>query len=62
MGVCFGERDDTTEAGWENEGGMALPEVTERFKKVDDDVWDKVVKRMRDKERREEKKRRENDK
>ena len=31
---------------------------TERFKKVDDDVWDKVVKRMRDKE----KKRRENDK
>ena len=35
---------------------------TERFKKVDEDVWDKVVKRMRDKERREEKKRRENDK
>ena len=34
----------------------------ERFKKVDDDVWDEVVKRMRDKERREEKKRRENDK
>ena len=49
MGVCFGERDDTTMK-------------TERFKKVDDDVWDKVVKRMRDKERREEKKRRENDK
>ena len=25
---------------------------TERFKKVDDDVWDKVVQRMRDKEKR----------
>ena len=24
---------------------------TERFKKVDDDVWDKVVQRMRDKEK-----------
>ena len=23
----------------------------ERFKKVDDDVWDKVVQRMKDKER-----------
>jgi len=106
--------DDTTEGGWENEGGMAfLPVIddnssreeldnwkerykgyreykeeksvpapcsrtalvrdryiddinsgmkTERFKKVDEDVWDKVVKRMRDKEKREEKKRRENDK
>ena len=38
MGVCFGERDDTTMK-------------TERFKKVDDDVWDKVVQRMRDKEK-----------
>ena len=38
MGVCFGERDDTTMK-------------TERFKKVDDDVWDKVVQRMRDNEK-----------
>ena len=99
-----GDYDDTTEEGWENEGGMAfLPVIddnssreeldnwkeryneeksvpapcsrtalvrdryiddiksgmkTERFKKVDDDVWDEVVKRMRNKE----KKRRENDK
>jgi diadenosine tetraphosphate (Ap4A) HIT family hydrolase len=43
MGVCFGEKE--------------MKENTERFKKVDDDVWDKVVKRMKDKE----KKRREND-
>jgi hypothetical protein len=30
MGVCFGERDDTTEADWENEGGgnvVSLPNV-----------------------------------
>ena len=38
MGVCFGERDDTTMK-------------KERFEKVDDDVWDKVVQRMRDKEK-----------
>ena len=37
MGVCFGEKE--------------MKENTERFKKVDDDVWDKVVKRMRDKEK-----------
>ena len=99
-----GNYDDTTEEGWENEGGMAfLPVIddnssreeldnwkeryneeksvpapcsrtalvrdryiddiksgmkTERFEKVDDATWDKVVQRMRDKE----KKRRENDK
>ena len=99
-----GNYDDTTEEGWENEGGMAfLPVIddnssreeldnwkeryneeksvpapcsrtalvrdryiddiksgmkTERFEKVDDAAWDKVVQRMRDKE----KKRRENDK
>ena len=37
MGVCFGEKE--------------MKENTERFKKVDDDVWDKVVQRMRDKEK-----------
>ena len=94
-----GDYDDTTEDGWENEGGMALPEVddntpreeldeatrmpmsapivlvepapcsrtalvrdryiddiksgmkTERFEKVDEKEWDKVVQRMKDKER-----------
>ena len=82
--IIKGNYDDTTEGGWENEGGMALPEVddnspreeldnwkerykgyreykneeksvmkTERFKKVDDATWDKVVKRMRDKEKKE---------
>ena len=99
-----GNYDDTTEEGWENEGGMAfLPVIddnssreeldnwkeryneeksvpapcsrtalvrdryiddiksgmkTERFEKVDDTTWDKVVQRMKEKE----KKRRENDK
>jgi len=98
--------DDTTEDDWENEGGMALPEVDDNtpreeldeatrmpmsapivlvepapcsrtalvrdraidefvsehkrksWEKVDPDEWDKVVQRMKDKE----KKRRENDK
>ena len=36
MGVCFGEKE--------------MKENTERFKKVNDATWDKVVKRMRDKE------------
>ena len=101
-----GNYDDTTEEGWENEGGMALPEVDDNtpreeldeatrmpmsapivlvepapcsrtalvrdraidefvsehkrksWEKVDPDEWDKVVQRMKDKE----KKRRENDK
>jgi diadenosine tetraphosphate (Ap4A) HIT family hydrolase len=37
MGVCFGEKE--------------MKENTERFKKVDDDVWDKVVQRMKDRTR-----------
>jgi hypothetical protein len=42
MGVCFGEKE--------------MKENTERFKKVDEDVWDKVVQRMREKEKRKQKK------
>ena len=101
-----GDYDDTTEDDWENEGGMALPEVDDNtpreeldeatrmpmsapivlvepapcsrtalvrdraidefvsehkrksWEKVDPDEWDKIVQRMKDKE----KKRRENDK
>ena len=33
---------------------------TERFEKVSDEEWDKVVKRMRDKEKRKEKEDKEN--
>ena len=39
MGVCFGERDDTTEDGWENEGGMALPEVDDNSSREELDNW-----------------------
>ena len=39
MGVCFGERDDTTEDGWENEGGMALPEVDDNSPREELDNW-----------------------
>ena len=39
MGVCFGERDDTTEDGWENEGGMALPDVDDNSPREELDNW-----------------------
>ena len=39
MGVCFGERDDTTEGDWENEGGMALPEVDDNSPREELDNW-----------------------
>jgi len=39
MGVCFGERDDTTEDGWENEGGVTLPEVDDNSPREELDNW-----------------------
>jgi diadenosine tetraphosphate (Ap4A) HIT family hydrolase len=48
MGVCFGERDDTTEDGWENEGGMALPEVDDNSPREELDNWKKRYKGYRE--------------
>ena len=42
MGVCFGERDDTTEADWENEGGgnvVSLPNVDDNTPREELDAW-----------------------
>ena len=39
MWGCFGERDDTTEGGWENEGGMALPDVDDNSPREELDNW-----------------------
>jgi len=40
--------DDTTEDGWENEGGMALPDVDDNSSREELDNWKKRYKGYRD--------------
>ena len=48
MGVCFGERDDTTEGDWENEGGVTLPDVDDNSPREELDNWKKRYKGYRE--------------
>jgi diadenosine tetraphosphate (Ap4A) HIT family hydrolase len=51
MGVCFGERDDTTEADWENEGGgnvVSLPNVDDNTPREELDNWKERYKGYRE--------------
>ena len=45
---CKGNYDDTTEGGWENEGGMALPVVDDNTPRVELDNWKERYKGYRE--------------